>query len=221
MSSPEGTLFVVATPIGNLKDITLRALEVLKEVDAIACEDTRHTLKLLNHFGIKKPLYSYFAPKEKQKAERILKLLREGKKIALVTDSGTPLISDPGHYLVEKCLQEGIKVVCVPGPSAVTAALSVSGLNPYQFHFFGFPPRKGRKSYFEDKKELEGVLVFFERANRVKKLAEAALEVLGNRKMVVARELTKVYEEIIRGRISDFLNWEGKGEVVVLIKGRE
>lgn len=220
MSSPEGLLYIVSTPIGNLKDITLRALEILKEVDFIACEDTRHTLKLLNHYGIKKPLLSYFAPKEKEKSQKIIKLLREGKKGALVTDSGTPLVSDPGLFLIKSCIEEGIKLVPVPGPSALLAALVVGGLNTSCFHFFGFPPRKGRKKYFLSKKELEGTLIFYERANRVKNLLKAALEVLGNRKVVIARELTKIHEEVLRGRISDFLEWEGKGEVVILIEGK-
>ncbi len=220
MSSPEGLLYIVSTPIGNLKDITLRALEVLKEVDFIACEDTRHTLKLLNHYGIKKPLLSYFAPKEKEKSQRIIKLLKEGKKGALVTDSGTPLVSDPGLFLIQKCIEEGIKLVPVPGPSALLAALVVAGLDTSRFHFFGFPPRKSRKKYFLSKKELEGTLIFYERANRVKSLMKAAFEVLGDRKVVIARELTKLHEEVLRGRLSDFLEWEGKGEVVVLIGGK-
>ncbi len=217
MSSPE--LFVVATPIGNLGDITLRALEVLKEVDFVVCEDTRRTSNLLNHYGIRKPLVSYYAPREREKAEVIIQKLLEGKKAALVTDAGTPLLSDPGAILVKKAVNRGIRVIPVPGPSSLTAALSASALGCLRFVFWGFPKRKGKRD-LETLKEFPGCLVFFERASRVPKLMKKALEVFGDRECEIHRELTKVHEEILRGKISDFLQWEGRGEVVLIISSR-
>ncbi len=214
MSSPE--LFVVATPIGNLDDITLRALKVLKKVDFIVCEDTRRCLRLLNHYGIKKPLMSYYAPREEERAESILQRLLSGKKAALLTDAGTPLLSDPGAVLVRRAVEAGIKVVPIPGPSSLTAALSASALACGRFVFWGFPKRKGKKE-LELLREFPGCKVFFERASRVGKFLKKALEIFGDRPCEIHRELTKVHEEILRGRISDFVNWEGKGEVVIII----
>ncbi len=221
MSLPEPLLYVVATPIGNLEDITLRALRVLREVDFIVCEDTRRTAKLLAHFDIKKPLHSYFAPREKEKAEAIIGRLKRGQKAALVTDAGTPLISDPGTLLIRRCIEEGIEVRPVPGPSALTAAVSVSALPKEQIHFIGFPGKKGLENFLISLSILRGSLVFFERAERVKKFLAAALEILGNRRVEIHREITKVYEEVLRGRISDFIHWEGKGEVVIVMEGNE
>ncbi len=214
MSSPE--LFVVATPIGNLEDITLRALRVLREVDFVICEDTRRTGKLLGHYGIKKPLVSYYAPREREKAEGLLKKLLEGKKAALLTDAGTPLISDPGAILIKRAVQEGVKLTPVPGPSALTAALSVSSLPCARFAFWGFPKRKGKKE-LENLRDFPGCLVFFERASRAGKFFKKALEVFGDRDCEIHREITKVHEEVLRGRLSEFLEWQGKGEVVIII----
>lgn len=219
MSLPEPVLYVVATPIGNLEDITLRALRVLREVDFVVCEDTRRTAKLLAHFEIKKSLVSYFAPREKEKAEMVIKRLKEGRIGALVTDAGTPLVSDPGTLLITRCIEEGITVKPVPGPSALTAAVSISGLPKEQIHFIGFPAKKGLENFLISLSLLRGSLVFFERAERVKKFLSVAFEVFGNRRVEIHREITKVYEEVLRGRISDFLQWEGKGEVVIVVEG--
>lgn len=219
MSLPEPILYVVATPIGNLEDITLRALRVLREVDFIVCEDTRRTSKLLAHFEIKKTLLSYFAPREKERVEIVIKKLKKGNIGALVTDAGTPLISDPGTLLIARCIEEGIDIKPVPGPSAFTAAVQVSGLPKDQIHFIGFPVKKGLENFLISLSPLRGSLVFFERAERVKKLLSVAFQVLGDRRVEIHRELTKVYEEVLRGRISDFLQWEGKGEVVIILEG--
>ncbi len=207
---------MVATPIGNLQDITLRALKVLKAVDFIICEDTRRCLKLLNHYGIKKPLMSYYAPKEEERAEAIIQRLLSAGKAALLTDAGTPLLSDPGAVLVRRAVEAGIKVVPIPGPSSLTAALSASSLGCGRFVFWGFPRRKGSKE-LELLKDFPGCKVFFQRASRVGKFLKKALEVLGDRPCEIHRELTKAHEEILRGRLSDFVNWEGKGEVVIII----
>ncbi len=214
MSSPE--LFVVATPIGNLKDITLRALDVLREVDFVICEDTRRCGRLLNHYGIKKPLLSYYAPKEREKAGRIIGEILKGKKAALLTDAGTPLVSDPGAVLIKRAVEERIKIVPIPGPSSLTTALSISALACGRFAFWGFAKRKGKRE-LEKLKEFPGCLVFFERASRVGKFMKRALEVFGDRECEIHRELTKVHEEVLRGRVSRFLDWEGKGEVVIII----
>ena len=219
MSSPEPFLYVVATPIGNLEDITLRAIRILREVDFIICEDTRRTLKLLNYYSIKKPLMSYFAPKEKEKAKSIVNRLKKGQTAALVTDAGTPLVSDPGTFLIKKCVEEEISVIPIPGPSSLTAAVSVSILAREQIHFIGFPKKRGLKNFLISLSFLEGVLVFFERAERVKKLIRSSYEIFGDRRVEIHRELTKIHEEILRGYLSDFFQWDGKGEVVVVIEG--
>jgi len=219
MFSPEPRLYVVATPIGNLEDITLRALNVLRKVDFVICEDTRRTLKLLNHYGIKKPLVTYFAPREKEKVVPIIKRLKKGEKAALVSDAGTPLVSDPGTILIKRCVGEEIPVTTVPGPSSLTAAIAISTLPKEQIHFIGFSPRKGLKNFLISISLLEGSLIFFERAERASKFLSIALEILGNREIEIYRELTKLHEEILRGRIKDFLNWESKGELVLIIEG--
>lgn len=218
-----GTLYIVATPIGNLEDLTLRALRVLREVDLIAAEDTRHSRKLLTHFGISKPLTSYFDHNKNMKGARILAKLSEGLSVALISDAGTPCISDPGYRLVRDAVASGIKVVPVPGPCAAVAALSVSGLPADSFAFEGFlPSRPGKRR--ERLAKLKGearVLVFHEAPTRLAASLADVLEIFGDREMVLARELTKVYEEFLRGRVSEVIGMiEGravKGEIVLMI----
>src|SRR5215471_11896459 len=199
-----GTLFVVATPIGNLEDITLRALRVLREVDLIACEDTRQTAKLLSHYQIEGRTTSYHEHNEAEKAVYLLAQLRGGKKVVLVSDSGTPCISDPGFRLIRSALESGIPVIPVPGPSALTAALSVSGRPTDVFTFFGFLPSKkgGRRSLLESLKEELRTLVFYETAGRLLQSLADLQELLGNRAITIAREMTKIYEEVFFGSIS-------------------
>jgi len=204
MKSKLGTLFVCATPIGNLGDITLRALEVLKGVDIIAAEDTRVTLKLLNHYGIRKPLVSYHQHSPPKRTEWLLQQLKEGKNIALVCNAGTPGISDPGVPLVRKALQEKIPVVPVPGPSAVTAALSVAGMDAQRFIFLGFLPRekKERRELIELVKSLPFTLVIYEAPHRLAESLKDLVEILGDRTTVLCRELTKVHEEVLLTTLS-------------------
>ncbi len=221
-----GALYVVATPIGNLEDITLRALRVLKEVDLIAAEDTCHTRQLLHHFDIHKPLISYHDFNRRMREEGLLKDLREGTSIALVTDAGTPGISDPGEDLVRKAVQESIPLVPIPGPSALVTALSVSGLATGIFSFFGFLPSKAhpRRAFLQSLQERSETMVFYESPRRLRGFLEDAREIFGDRQVVLFRELTKLYEEIYRGTISEVLNRLGsvevKGEVTVVVEGR-
>ena len=218
-------LYVVPTPIGNLKDITLRALEVLREVKYIACEDTRRTFILLNYYDIKgKKLISYYEPKEEKQIPKILKIL-EKEDVALVTDAGTPSISDPGYRLIRRCIEEGIEVEVLPGPSSVITALVGSGLPPDRFLFVGFPPKKGTKRFFEELKKCEDITVIaFENPNRVLKTLKIISEVFGEDvKTCIARELTKVHEEYIRGTLKEVIEEiesRGglKGEVVILFR---
>ncbi len=218
-----GCLYLVATPIGNLEDITLRALRVLKEADLIACEDTRETMKLLAHFDIQKRLVSYHEHNEITRAAEIVIELEQGARVALVSDAGTPVVSDPGHHLVSLCLRHGIQVVPVPGASAFVAALAASGMPIEEFAFIGFLPSKQterRKSL----RELSGeqrTLVLYEAPHRLLDTLEDALEILGNRQVVVAREVTKLYEEFMRGRIEtlleDLRKKAPRGEITLLI----
>ncbi len=196
-----GTLYVVATPIGNLEDVTLRALRVLKEVGLIACEDTRRTRTLLAHFGIHAPVTSYFEHNKLTKGPAILRALSEGKSVALVTDAGTPGISDPGFLLVKAAREAGVPVVPVPGPSAVIAALSAAGVPADRFVFDGFLPVKpGRRLHRLDAlRDLEMTVVCYESPHRILASLEAIAQVFGNREIVAAREMTKQFEEIVRG----------------------
>ncbi|MEN3028335.1 MAG: 16S rRNA (cytidine(1402)-2'-O)-methyltransferase [Aquificaceae bacterium] len=220
-----GKLYVVATPIGNLKDITLRALEVLQSVNFIACEDTRRTLILLNHYSIKdKKLISYYEPKESVQVPKVLKLL-EKEDVALVTDAGTPSISDPGYRLIKACIEKGIPVEVVPGPSSVIAALVASGLPTDRFTFLGFLPRKGLENFLEGLKTCaDNTFIAFESPNRIVKSLQAMEKVYGGDIAVcVARELTKIHEEYLRGKLSEVLQelqkrGEIKGELVLLWK---
>ncbi len=203
-----GTLSVVATPIGNLGDITLRAIETLKEADAIACEDTRVTAKLLSRFDISKPLLIYHARSGKLAADRILSLLAEGKRIALVTDAGTPGISDPGSTLVHEVkvrLGDDVRIETIPGPSALTAALSIAGIPTHEFTFIGFlPHKKGRQTAFKDIAASERTVVFYESPHRIEKALDSLAEVLApDRHVVVLRELTKIHESVVEGSAKD------------------
>ena len=211
-----GRLFIVSTPIGNLKDITFRAVEVLEGVDLVVAEDTRRTLKLLNHLGIKKEMLSYYKPVERKKVEAVVDALKSGKDVALV--------SDPGYELVKRCIDEGIEVIPVPGPSSVLAALVASGIEPLPFCFYGFLPRGGeRRRLLESLKGRTETLVFFESPNRLLDTLRDMLEVLGDRRCCVAREITKVHEEFVRGSISEVISClEGRevlGEVCLVVEG--
>ena len=219
-----GKLYLVATPIGNLEDITLRALNVLKEVDIIAAEDTRHTLGLLNHFEIKKPLISYYKEIEKTKSNQLIKELHEGKNIAVVSDAGTPGISDPGEEVVKKAIEEGIEIIPIPGACAFVNALIASGFSTKEFSFIGFLPvnKKEKKDKLESIKNETRTLIFYEAPHKMKATLESLLEVLGNRRIVLARELTKIHEEFIRSTIEVVLEKEEyKGEFVILIEGSD
>lgn len=218
-----GTLYIIATPIGNLEDITYRAVRILGEVDLIAAEDTRHSLKLLSHFGISKPLTSYFDHNQQIKGERILNALRQGKSVALISDAGTPCVSDPGYQLVRDAVAEKIPVVPVPGACAAITALAASGLPTDSFTFAGFPPsRQGkRRTFLSGINSLPGTLVLYEAPHRLLDTLNDIREVLGERQVIVARELTKMFEEFIRGTASEVIAAVSqgivRGEVVVLI----
>ena len=196
-----GILYVVATPIGNLEDISARALRTLREVDLIACEDTRRTRKLLDRYEISKPLVSYHEHNEQARSQELLKELAAGRNIALVSDAGTPLIADPGYRLVEEARAQGIAVSPIPGPSAILAALSASGLATDSFQFRGFLPAKTtqRRKVLEELKGYDGTLVFYEAPHRILEALEDIAAILGARQVVLARELTKIHEEFLRG----------------------
>jgi len=225
-NSKRGALYVVSTPIGNREDITLRALRTLKEVDLIAAEDTRHTSLLLRHFGIQTPLTSYFEGNEKKKKEFILSELKQGDQIALVSDAGTPGISDPGFRLIQAAVENQIPVVPIPGPSAVIAALSVSGLPTDAFLFKGFLPHKSKKKrdLLKQLEEVRETLIFYESPHRLSETLKDIFEILGDREMVLTRELTKVYEEVLRGKVNEIKNQIGerklKGEMTLVISGK-
>ena len=223
--SQSGVLFVVSTPIGNLEDITQRAIRVLQEVDVILAEDTRTAARLLSHLSISNRLLSYYSYNEKRRIPRILAYLEEGKQIALISEAGTPLISDPGHKLVMAAIQRGIRVVPVPGASSVLAALVASGLPTDRFLFEGFLPRKkGRQARLQHLAEETGTIILFESAVRIEKTLEDIVKTLGNRYIVLARELTKMHEEFLRGFAEEVLahlkSRKLKGEMVLLIAGK-
>jgi 16S rRNA (cytidine1402-2'-O)-methyltransferase len=222
----KGTLYIVSTPIGNREDITLRGLRILKEVDLIAAEDTRHTGLLLRHFGIQTPLTSYFEGNELRKKEFILSKLTQGERVALVSDAGTPGISDPGFRLIRTAIEHEIPIVPVPGASAVIAALSVSGLPTDAFVFRGFLPHKTKKrrDLLEELADVRETLIFYESPHRISETLRDIYEVLGDRKIVLTRELTKIYEEVLRGKVSEIQLQIGerklKGEITLVISGK-
>jgi 16S rRNA (cytidine1402-2'-O)-methyltransferase len=218
-----GTLYLVATPIGNLEDITLRALRVLKECDVVTAEDTRRSGQLLKHFGISKPLLSYFLFNEAKRSEEIIERLRRGEKVALVTDAGSPGISDPGERVVKAAIAAGLRVESVPGPCALVAGLTASGLPTDEFHFIGFLPHKSgqRRNKLESLKAFAGTLVLYESPYRIEKLLAELNEVFPERQVVLARELTKKFEEFLRGQPAQLLEIARKrslkGEFVVMV----
>ena len=221
-----GTLYIVATPIGNLEDITQRALRILRDVNMIACEDTRHTRKLLNHFGIDAKTVSYHEHNETERTAELCESLSAGKDVALVSDAGTPLVSDPGFRIVNAAIEKGIAVVPIPGAAAFVAALSASGLASDQFLFAGFlPPRPApRKVKLEELSALNATLIFYEAPHRIGATLRDARAVLGNRHAVVGRELTKLHEEFARGTLGQLSETfadpaKARGEIVLMIAG--
>jgi 16S rRNA (cytidine1402-2'-O)-methyltransferase len=221
-----GTLFIVATPIGNLEDISPRALRVLGEVDLIACEDTRHTRGLLNRFGIRARTISYHEHNERERAEELGELLEAGSSIAIVSDAGTPLVSDPGFRIVDAAIKRGIPVIPIPGPAALVAAIIASGLPADQFFFNGFLPARAtaRRAMLEELQAIRATLVFYEAPHRIARTLKDALSTLGDRPAAVARELTKLHEEIARGSLSELARRfsagvPARGEMVLIISG--
>lgn len=218
-------MYIVSTPIGNLEDITFRALRVLKEVDFIACEDTRRTGVLLKHYRIKNRLLSYHEYNKLQRTPEILELLRQGKRIALVSDAGTPGISDPGFYLIRAAIEKNFKVIPIPGPSAILAGIVISGLPSDRFAFEGFlPKREGRKrKKIAELKYEPRTMVFYDSPNRVVKTLTTMLEIFQDRRIVLVRELTKKFEEVLRGKISEIIKTLSerklKGEIVLIVEG--
>lgn len=219
----QSVLYIVSTPIGNLSDITLRALEILKSVDIIACEDTRHSLKLLNHYNIKKKLISYHSYNEKISSDGIIKLLKEGKSIALITDSGTPCISDPGSLIVNKCIEEDINVISIPGTSAFLALLVTSGFRCDKFFFHGFlSPKKGRQiKQLMEMSKIEATHIIYESPYRILKLLENINTIFPKKNLCIGKELTKINEKVIIGNNSKIIEELNKlkiaGEFIILI----
>jgi 16S rRNA (cytidine1402-2'-O)-methyltransferase len=215
-------LYVVATPIGNLEDITLRAIRTLKEADLIAAEDTRHSHILLEKYEIKKPMVSFHAWSDNRKLEEIINVLREGKNVALISDAGTPGISDPGYVLIKAALEEGISVIPIPGPSAFLTALSASGLPTHQFLYLGFlPMKKGRQKLLDSLVNEERTIVFYESPHRMLKTLNELAGKFGDRPVAIAREITKIHEEFFRGTAEEaykYFSAKGvKGEFVIII----
>lgn len=222
-----GRLYIVATPIGNLDDITYRAVKTLKAVDAIAAEDTRHSMKLLSALGIQKPLISYWSENEKARSEEVLSSLRAGFSVALISDAGTPGISDPGSVLIRKAIDEGIDVIPIPGPSAAIAALSVSGLSTEEFTFIGFLPSKAgqRQKRLQQLALEERTLVFYEAPHRIIEMVSDLRDIFGDRQSLVMREISKMHEQVFRGPLPQVLSQLEKstiaGEYVVAVAGME
>lgn len=214
-------LYFVATPIGNLKDISLRALEVLKSVDEIACEDTRHSLGLLNAYEIKKPLTAYHKFNEREAGEKIIEKLKNGKNIAVITDAGMPVVSDPGNLLTKMLIEEGLEFTVIPGACAFVSALVLGGLDSSRFCFLGFMPTKAteRKTFLEKYKDLDMTLIFYSAPHDVKKDIESIYSVFGDRKAVAVKEITKLHERVERFNLKDNLSSEPKGEYVILVEG--
>ncbi|MBB5149491.1 16S rRNA (cytidine(1402)-2'-O)-methyltransferase [Ureibacillus thermosphaericus] len=227
MYEQSSCLYLVATPIGNLEDITIRALRILKEVDIIAAEDTRNTKKLCHYYNITTPLVSYHEHNQEQAGEKILQWLRDGKSVALVSDAGMPCISDPGADIAQKAIEEDFAVVPIPGANAAMSALIASGLTPQPFYFFGFLNRnkKERKKQLSNLKNRKETLIFYEAPHRLKDTLKDLAAELGNRKIVLARELTKKFEEFLRGTVEEAIQWteenEVRGEFCIVIEGSQ
>ncbi|WAA11364.1 16S rRNA (cytidine(1402)-2'-O)-methyltransferase [Fervidibacillus albus] len=223
--SEKGVLYLVPTPIGNLEDMTFRSVKILKEADFIAAEDTRNTIKLLNHFSIKNELVSYHEHNKESSGRYLVQALKEGKTIALVSDAGMPAISDPGYELVTAAIEENIPVVSLPGANAALTALTASGLAPQPFYFYGFLPRKkkDRETELHALKNIQATIVFYEAPHRIQETATHIFEVFGDRRVTLARELTKRYEEYIRGTASEIITWlkenRPRGEFCFLVEG--
>ena len=219
-----GKLYLIATPIGNLGDITYRAVETLKVVDIIAAEDTRHSLKLLNYLGINKPMISYHRHNEETKTQELINILKDGKNIGLITDAGTPGISDPGEEIVRQCIENEINIIPIPGACALINALIASGLNTKEFAFYGFLPldKKLRQKKFEDFTLQNKTIIFYEAPHRLLKTLKEINSIFGNIKIVIAKEITKIHEEYIRGNIEEIIiklnNKEIKGEYIILFE---
>ena len=218
----KGNLYIIATPIGNLEDIILRAIRILKEVDLIAAEDTRHTLKLLNHLEISKPLISYHRHNEEIRTEELIKELKTGKNIGLVSDAGTPGICDPGEEIIKKCIEESIKVVPIPGACAMINALITSGISTKEFIFLGFLPlnKKSRKEKLEEIKNANKTIILYEAPHKLKNTLNDLSDILQSREVVLARELTKIHEEYIRGTVKELMEKTDnlKGEMILIIE---
>lgn len=220
-----GVLYIISTPIGNLEDITLRALRKLKEVDVIAAEDTRHSLKLLNYYGIKKRLISCWSQTQKKVSEEIFNNIKSGLDVALITDAGTPCISDPGAYVVSEAIIKGIRVIPIPGCSALVTALSASGINTKEFIFIGFlPPKKSERiKKIHELSQQDRTLIFYEAPHRLIQMLNDLLSTLGDRIVVIAKEMTKIHEEFIRGRLSEVIEYLNAhkiaGEYVIISEG--
>ena len=217
-----GKLFVVGTPIGNLSDFSPRAIETLSQVAFIAAEDTRHTLKLLNHYNISKPMISYYKETEKVKSKILLEMLNEGKNIAVVSDAGTPGISDPGEEVIRVAINDNIEIIPIPGACAAINALICSGFDTSKFLFIGFLPAKvsDKKRKLEEIKNETCTMIFYEAPHKIEDTLHSMLEILGDRQISIGRELTKVHEEFIRGRISEVLeNLNARGEYVLIVEG--
>ena len=218
----KGNLYIIATPIGNLEDITLRAIRILKEVDLIAAEDTRHTLKLLNHLEISKPLISYHRHNEEIRTEELIKELKTGKNIGLVSDAGTPGICDPGEEIIKKCIEESIKVVPIPGACAMINALITSGISTKEFIFLGFLPlnKKSRKEKLEEIKNANKTIILYDAPHKLKNTLNDLSDILQSREVVLARELTKIHEEYIRGTVKELMEKTDnlKGEMILIIE---
>ena len=217
-----GILYIVATPIGNLEDITLRAIRILKEVDLIAAEDTRYTLKLLNHFNISKSMISYHRHNEEIRVEGLINQIKEGKNIAIVSDAGTPGICDPGEIIIKKCIEENIKVVPIPGACAMINALIVSGIDTDEFTFLSFLPlnKKNRKNKLQEIEKSNKTIILYEAPHKLKNTLNDLKNILENRKVVIAREITKIHEEYVRGTVEEILKIVDnlRGEMIIIIE---
>ena len=220
-----GKIYLVATPIGNLEDITLRAIRILKEADIVVAEDTRQTLKLLNHMEISKPMISYHRHSTENKLEEIIEKVKQGNNIALVSDAGTPVISDPGEDIVKRAIEENIELVPIPGPCALITALIASGIDAKEFTFLGFLPlnKKSRKDKLNEIKNAKKTIILYEAPHKLKETLKDLIEITENRKIVLARELTKIHEEFVTGTAEELIEkmQEPKGEFVIVIDKNE